>query len=76
MFAGLDGLSMKVIKCIINDIYVPLSAAFNSWFVAGVFPDALKYAKVVPAFKSGINLILLTIVLYLIYLFHQRSLKS
>ena len=45
---GLDGLSMKVIKYIIKDIYVPLSAAFNSLFVAGVFPDALKHAKVVP----------------------------
>ena len=44
---------MKVIKYIIKDIYVLLSAAFNSLFVAGVFPDALKYAKVVPVFKYG-----------------------
>ena len=44
---------MKVIKYIINDIYVPLSAAFNSSFVAGAFPDALKHAKVVPVVKSG-----------------------
>ena len=44
---------MKVIKYIIKDIYVPLPAAFNSSFVAGVFPDALKHAKVVSVFKSG-----------------------
>ena len=50
---GLDGFSMKVIKYIINDIYVPLSAAFNSSFVAEVFPDALKHPKVVSVFKSG-----------------------
>ena len=44
--------SIKVIKYIIKDIYVPLSTAFNSSFVAVVFPDALKYTKVVPVFKS------------------------
>ena len=73
---GLDGFSMKVIKYIIKDIYVPQSAAFNSSFVAGVFPVALKHATVVPVLKVVINLILLTIVLYLFYLFYQRSLKS
>ena len=50
---SLDGFSMKQIKYIIKDIYVPLSAAFNSSFVAGVFSDALKHAKVVPVFKTG-----------------------
>ena len=50
---SLDRFSMKVIKYIIKDIYVQLSAAFNSSFLAGVFPDALKHAKVVPVFKSG-----------------------
>ena len=50
--AGLDGFSIKVIKYIIKDIYVPLSAAFNSLFVTGVFPDALKHAKVVHVYKS------------------------
>ena len=50
---GLDGFSMKVIKYITKDIYVPLSIAFISSFVAGVFPDALKLAKVGPVFKSG-----------------------
>ena len=44
---------MKVIKYIIKDIYVPLSAAFNNSFVARVFPDALKHANVVPVFKNG-----------------------
>ena len=44
---------MKVIKYIIKDIGIPLSAAFNSSFLAGVFRDALKHAKVVSAFKSG-----------------------
>ena len=49
----IDGFSINVIKYIIKDIYVPLSAAFNISFEAGVFPDALKHAKVVPVFKSG-----------------------
>ena len=50
---GLDEFSMKVIKYIIKDIYVRLSAAFNSSFVAGIFLDALKHAKLVPVFNSG-----------------------
>ena len=50
---GLDGFSMKVIKYIIKNIYVPLSAAFNSSFTAGVFPDDLTYAKIIPVYKSG-----------------------
>ena len=50
---SLDGFPMKLIKYIIMDIYVALSAIFNSSFVAEVFPDTLKHAKVIPVFKSG-----------------------
>ena len=42
---------MKVIKSIISYISVPLSKSFNSSLIAGIFPDSLKYAKVIPAFK-------------------------
>ena len=49
---SLDGFAMKVIKYLIKAIYLPLSAAFNSSFLAGVFPDALKHAKVAPVIKS------------------------
>ena len=48
---GLDGFSMKVIKSIISNISVPLSKSFNSFLTAGIFPDSLKNAKVIPAFK-------------------------
>ena len=42
---------MKVIKSIISNISVPLSKSFNSSLIAGIFPDSLKNAKVIPAFK-------------------------
>ena len=48
---GLDGFSIKVIKSIISNIYVPLSKSFNSSIIAGIFPDSLKHAKVISAFK-------------------------
>ena len=38
---GFDGFWMKVIKYIIKDIYVPISEAANSSFLAAVFPDDL-----------------------------------
>ena len=48
---GLDGFSMKVIKSIISNILVPLSKSFNSSLIAGIVPDYLKHATVIPALK-------------------------
>ena len=50
---GLDGFSMKIIKSIISNICVPLSKSFNSSLIAGIFPDSLKHAKVIPVFKCN-----------------------
>ena len=43
--------SMKVIQSIISNISVPLSKSFNISLIAGIFPDSLKHAKVISAFK-------------------------
>ena len=48
-----DGLSMYLIKKIINEINVPLAHIFNMSLSKGIFPDKLKTAKVVPIFKMG-----------------------
>lgn len=52
---GHDGLSMKLIKGIIDSISVPLAKIFSKSFSSGCFPDALKIARIVPIFKSGDN---------------------
>ena len=43
---GHDGLSVKLIKSIINTIAVPLAKIFNKLFVSGLFSDALKIAHI------------------------------
>ena len=48
---GLDGCSMKVIKSIISNLSISVSKSFNSSLIAGIFPDSLKHAQVIPAFK-------------------------
>lgn len=47
------GFSVKLIKCIGNLIYVPLTRLFNACIQQGMFPDALKVARVVPIYKKG-----------------------
>ena len=42
---------MKVIKSIISYISVRLSKSFNSSLIGCIFPDSLKHAKVIAAFK-------------------------
>lgn len=46
-------LSCKFIKCIINEISMPLCHIFNLSFKQGHVPHQLKLAKVVPIFKKG-----------------------
>lgn len=48
----MDGLSMFIIKAL-SSISIPLTFLFNESMSVGVFPDCLKYAKVIPVFKSG-----------------------
>ncbi|CAK1590903.1 unnamed protein product [Parnassius mnemosyne] len=53
--ADLWGISVKVIASI--DTIVPhLAIIFNTSIESGVFPDLMKYSKVIPLFKSGSTL--------------------
>jgi hypothetical protein len=49
----LDGLSIKILKQIIDRISVPLVHIFNLSFDTGVFPEKLKESRIVPIFKTG-----------------------
>jgi retron-type reverse transcriptase len=49
----LDDIPLKILKSTILSIATPLTAIVNSSLVHGIFPNALKIAKVCPVFKSG-----------------------
>lgn len=48
-----DGIDMIIVKKTIDCIIKPLCYIFNLSFRAGVFPDRMKTAKVIPLFKTG-----------------------
>ena len=50
--AGFDGISNIVLKGIAEPIKAPLSIIFNKSLVEGYFPDKMKIAEIIPAFKS------------------------
>ena len=50
---GVDNISTKLLKQIINPIAHPLSRIINQSFIMGMFPNKLKIARVIPIFKSG-----------------------
>ena len=49
----INGLSMKVIKNIVDVIKKPYAHICNLSLKTGIFPNDLKIAKVLPLFKSG-----------------------
>jgi len=51
--AGIDEISMNLIKSVIECIAEPLSAIINLCLTSGIYPDQLKIAKVCPIFKDG-----------------------
>ena len=51
--SGHDGISSKLMKTVISSIAQPLAHIINQTFVAGIVPDEMKLAKVVPIYKSG-----------------------
>ena len=53
-----NGLSMNIIKKVINNIIKPLTYICNKSFQEGGFPDNMKISKVIPILKSGDNSIL------------------
>lgn len=50
---GMDGFSGRLLKIVSTSIIPVLCDIFNSSISCGVFPDALKIAKVVPIYKKG-----------------------
>ncbi len=50
---GHDNVSSTIVKKTMLNIVEPLTHIFNSSFRAGVVPNSLKIAKVVPIYKSG-----------------------
>ena len=49
---GADGISMELLKNIRRSLGEPLSVLFNMSLEQGIFPDAMKIAKVVPIYKA------------------------
>jgi hypothetical protein len=48
-----DGLSMALVKQVVNEINRPLAHIFNLSVLNGTFPSRLKVSRTVPIFKSG-----------------------
>ena len=53
MIFGPDYISSKLLKVILPLILTPLCHLFNLSFQTGYIPSQLKFAKIVPVFKSG-----------------------
>ena len=51
--SGYDKIPLKIIKNVIYSVADPLLKIINKSFCNGVFPDALKIAKIIPLFKGG-----------------------
>lgn len=50
-----DGVSVKIIQSVTNEISEPLSHIFNLTFINGNIPDNLKKALIMPVFKMNEN---------------------
>jgi L-rhamnose isomerase len=48
-------INSKIIKTLVNVIYIPLTKIFNKCIAENVFPNVLKISKVIPLFKKGIK---------------------
>lgn len=47
------GMSVKIVSSVIDMLCPHLANIFNKCVVEGVFPDLMKYSRIVPLFKSG-----------------------
>lgn len=50
---GVDGISSKILKILVNEISLPLANIFNKCISLAVWPDSLKKADIIPLFKNG-----------------------
>ena len=49
---GVDGLSVKLLKLIKDEISTSLTLVINQSLLSGIFPDQLTIAKVIPIYKK------------------------
>ena len=66
---GHDEISIRMLKICDSVITEPLSIIFKNCIYCGVFPDTWKMSHIIPAHKKMINVLLITIVQCLFYLF-------
>jgi len=52
---GIDGISMKLLKCVSDIIVKPITFLVNQAITSGTFPNKLKIAKVMPVYKKDDN---------------------
>ena len=71
-----NGLNMFILKKITNFIVEPFLHICNLSLPKGVFPDAMKIARVIPLFKSGDKHVLIIIDLFHFYRNFLRFLKN
>ena len=50
---GIDGIPPKIVRSVGHILAPVLAHIFNLVFVSGIYPDAMKVAKVIPLFKKG-----------------------
>ena len=55
--SGLSEIPIKILKISAPTIVPHLVSIFNLSFTAGIFPDLMKLAKVIPIFKAGSKLL-------------------
>ncbi len=48
----IDGISLKLLKFVRNEVCIPLAHIFNLSFESGIFPSKLKINRTVPIFKN------------------------
>ena len=73
---GSDDISLYIIKKTQDKIAPILVTLFNSCLENGIFPEALKLARVIPLHKGDQNATLTIIDLYLSYLNSENFLKK
>ena len=49
----IDGISINLLKFILNSVSIPLAHIFDLSLKNGIFPNKLKSSRVVPVFKSS-----------------------
>ena len=50
---GVDGLSVKLLNLIKDEISTSLTLVINQSLLSGIFPDQLKIAKVIPIMRRN-----------------------